>query len=172
MLQQALRAKEEELQRSATHHLELTNTVSSLCWDVHRLKTKCNWAEESCSCAVEKAVDRVRKHWDSAETKRVKQPDGRIKDWVHDLVVELVALDGVPMTKVPQVIDGVWCGFTQKSGNEHNNQHGGNGDKQTISDCSVRQIMVEAYVKAFLYAASLFRAALCQYWNVCLTVRS
>ena len=94
-LQQALGTKEEELRRSATHHLELTNTVSSLRRDVHRLEMKCDRADESCSRAVEKAVDRVRKHYDSAETKRVKWPDGRIKDWVRDLVAELVAPDGV-----------------------------------------------------------------------------
>jgi hypothetical protein len=85
----------------------------------------------------------------------VKQPDGRIEDWVCHLVVELVALDGVPTAKVPQVIDRVRRSFTQT-------ESGDDDKKQTISDRSVRRMMVEAYVKAFMYMGKLFGAAPCQ----------
>ena len=98
-------------------------------------KMRCDRAEETCSHEVERAVERVRKCYEGAETKRLKRPDGRIEDWVRDLVVELVALDGVPTLKVPQVIDRVWSSFTQKS---HYERGGDDNDKQTISDRSVR----------------------------------
>ena len=44
----------------------------------------------------------------------MKRPDGRIEDWVRDLVVELVALDGVPTAKVPNVIARVRRSFAPK----------------------------------------------------------
>jgi len=69
----------------------------------------------------------------------MKHPDGRIEDWVHDLVVELVALDGVPTAHVPQVIERVRRSFTrERSGDEGGNQD--SDDNQTISDCSVRRV--------------------------------
>lgn len=169
-LLEVLDGKEKDLQRSAARCVELAGTVSSLRRDIHRFGMRCNRAKEVCSHAVENAVNRVRKHYESAETKKVKRPDGRIEDWVRNLVVELVALDGVPTAKVPQVIDRVQCSFTQKKGSdehgkqdgdEHDKQGGDSDDKQTISDRSVRRIMVEAYVKAFLYAAKLFGATPC-----------
>ena len=164
--------REKELQKSAARCVELADTVSSLRRDTHRFGMRCNRAKEVCSHAVENAVNRVRKHYESVGMKKVKRPDGRIEDWVRNLVVELVALDGVPTAKVPQVIDRVRCSFTHKASdehgeqdNEHNKQGGDSGDKQTISDRSVRRMMVEAYVKAFLYAAKLFGAAPCECWN-------
>ena len=168
-LLEVLNGKERELQKSAARRVELTDTVSSLCRDTHRFGMRCNRAKEVCSHAVESAVNRVRKHHESAKTRKVKRPDGRIEDWVRNLVVELVALDGVPTAKVPQVIDRVRHSFTQEAGdehgeqesNEHNKQGDDSGDKQTISDRSVRRMMVEAYVKAFLYAAKIFGAAPC-----------
>lgn len=105
------------------------------------------------SCAIKKAVDRVRKYYESAETKRLKCSNGWIEDWVHDLVVKLVALNGVPTAKVPQVIDRVQCCFSCQDSN--------NDCKQTIGDCSVWWMMVEAYVKVFMYLAKLFTAAPC-----------
>jgi len=117
-------------------------------------------AKQTCSRTVEDAIARVRRHYESAETKRVKHPDGRIEDWVRDLVVELVALDGVPTAHVPQVIERVRQSFTRmKSGDGDGNQ---DSDDQTISDRSVRRIMCESYTEAFMYAAKLFGAAPCQ----------
>lgn len=133
-VQQALDRDERELRESR-------DRTSSLRRDVHRLKARCDRAEETRSQAVEKAVTRARKHFESAETKRVKRPDGRIEDWVRDLVVELVALDGVPTAKVPQVINRVRHCFAQESDNGCNNQGGNDSKNQTISDHSVRRIM-------------------------------
>jgi len=161
-LHQALGSKEKELQKSTARCSELADRVPSLSQDVHRLKMRCDRAGEVRSRAIEKAIDRVKKHYESTETKRVKHPNGRIEDWVRDLVVELVALDGVPTAKVPQVIDRVWRSLAQGSENDV---------KQSISDRSVRRIMIEAYIKAFLYAAKLFKAAPCQYWNDYLIAR-
>jgi hypothetical protein len=152
-LRQALESKEKELRKSTLQCSRLMSTVSSLRRDVYRFKARCNRAEGTSSRAVEKAVDRVRRYYESAETKRLKCPDGWIEDWVRDLVVELVALDGVLTTKVPQVINRVQRSFSHQGNND-------NG-KQTISDRSVRRIMVEAYVKAFMYSAKLFIAAPC-----------
>jgi chromosome segregation ATPase len=91
---QALDSKNKELQKSAARCLELENTVSSLRRDVHLFRMRCDRAEETRSREVEReverAVERVRKCYESTETKRVKRPDGRIEDWVRDLVVELV----------------------------------------------------------------------------------
>ena len=117
-------------------------------------------AKETCSRAVEDAVARARRHYKNAETKRVKRPDGRIEDWVRDLVVELVALDGVPTAHVPQVIERVRRSFVQKESGDDEGDRGGE-DNQTISDRSVRRMMCESYVKAFMYAAKLFGAAPC-----------
>jgi len=107
-LQQALDSKDKELQRSAAGCSKLDNTISSLRRDVHRLQTRCDRAEETCSHQVEKAVERVRKRYESAKTRRVKRPDGRIEDWVRDLVVELVSLDGVPTAKVPHLVNPIY----------------------------------------------------------------
>ena len=124
---------------------------------------KCNRAAETRSQAVEAAVDRARKHFESTNTKRIKRPDGRIEDWVRDLVVELVSLDGVPTEKVPQVIERVRRSFIMEgSGDERGGQDGGDARKEKISDRSVRRILVEAYVKAFLRAGELFHRAPCQ----------
>lgn len=152
-LQKSLHSKEKELQKSVLRCSGLTDTVSALRRNVNRFKAKCNRAEGTSSRAVEKAVDRARRHYEGAGTKRLKHPDGRIEDWVRDLVVELVALDGVPTAKVPQVIARVQCSFSHQGGD--------NSGKQTISDRSVRRMMVEAYVKAFMYSAKLFIAAPC-----------
>ena len=157
-VQQALNSRERELQESR-------DKVLSLHRDLHRFKARCDRAEETCSLVVEKAVERARKHFESAEIKRIKCPDSWIEDWVCDLVVELFALDGVPMAKVPQVIDRVRRSLTQKSGDKHDNQDsngGDDGNNQTISNHSVRRIMCELYVKAFMYVAMFFRAAPCQ----------
>jgi hypothetical protein len=51
---------------------------------------RCDRAEETHSLEVERAVENVRECYENTETKRVKRPDGRIEDWVRDLVVELV----------------------------------------------------------------------------------
>jgi hypothetical protein len=154
-VQQALDSREQELQESR-------DRISSLQRETHRFRMRSNRAKETRSQAVEKAVARVRKHYENAETKRVKCSDGRIEDWVRDLVVELVALDGVPTASVPQVIDRVRRSFTQeKSGDEHDNQGSDDNGKQTISDRSVRRIMCESYIKAFMYVAKLFGAAPC-----------
>jgi uncharacterized protein YoxC len=89
-LQQALDSKSKELQKSAARCLELNDTVSSLRRDVHRFKKRCDRAEETHSLEVKRAVGKVRKCYESTDTKRVKRPDCRIEDWVRDLVVELV----------------------------------------------------------------------------------
>jgi hypothetical protein len=121
---------------------------------------RCDWAEETRSHAVEKAVDRVRKRFETVNTRTVKRPDGRIEDWVRDLVVELVSLDGVPTEKVPQVIERVRHSLIAGDGGSEPDS---DAQKQTISDRSVRRILVEAYVKAFLRAGELFHRAPCQY---------
>jgi hypothetical protein len=159
----ALQDKELELQKSAADCLELRDRVSSLRRDTHRFWMRYDRAKESRSQAVEKAVTRVTKHYESAGTRRVKCPDGRIEDWVRDLVVELVALDGVPTAKVPQVIERVRRSFANKGNDEHDehDEQGGGNDNQIISDRSVRRIMCESYVKAFMYAAQLFGSAPC-----------
>ena len=125
---------------------------------------KCTRAEGTRSHAVEKAVDRARKCFESANTKRVKRADGRIEDWVRNLVVELVALDGVPTDKVPQVIERVRRSFDPKeNGDGHEKHPDGDAKLQTISDRSVRRMLVEAYIKAFLRTAELFNRTPCQY---------
>ena len=111
-LQQALVSKERDLQKSTTRSSKLENEAMSLRRGVHRFRMRYSRAKETRSHAVEKAVARVTEHYQSAETKRVKQPDGRIQDWVRNLVVELVALDGVPTAHVPQVIERVRRSFS------------------------------------------------------------
>ena len=127
----------------------------------------CVRARETRSHAVEEAVDRARKHFKSANTKRVKRPDGRIEDWVRDLIVELVALDGVPTAKVPQVIERVRRSFVStENNNEHDDQANYITKEETVSDRSVRRMLVEAYVKAFLHTAELLSRTPCQYGNL------
>ena len=121
------------------------------------VKMRYDRAKEARSRTVGNAVARARKCFENAEVKRVKGPDGRIEDWVRDLVVELVALDGVPTARVPQVIERVRRSFTKKE----SSNWGGDKD-QTISDRSVRRFMCEAYIKAFMYTAKLFGAAPCE----------
>ena len=160
-LQQALASKEKDPQKSAAKVVQLGDNISSLRRSVHRYEMRYGRAKETCSRAVENAIARARKHYENAETKRVKRPDGRIEDWVRNLVVELVALDGVPTAHVPQVIERVRRSFTRKeSGDGDGNQD--SDDDQTISDRSVRRIMCESYIKAFMYAAKIFGAAPCQ----------
>jgi hypothetical protein len=154
----ALQDKGLELQKSAADCLELRDRVSSLRRDTHRFWMRYDRAKESRSQAVEKAVTRVTKHYESTGTRRVKRPDGRIEDWVRDLVVELVALDGVPTAKVPQVIERVRRSFANK-GNDGHDEQGGGDDNQIISDRSVRRMMCESYVGAFMHAAQLFGSA-------------
>lgn len=155
-LSRTLGNKEVELEASTECCSRLTTKVSSLQRDLHRFKMRDNRADEVCSRAVERAVDRTRKRFEEANTKRIKRPDGRIEDWVRNLVVELVALDKVPTAKVPQVIERVRCCFVPKgSGDAHDDRVECGDQKQTISDRSVRRIMVESYVKAFLRAAAL-----------------
>lgn len=108
-MRQALDSREGEVR-------ELKHRVSSLRQDVHRFRMRSDRAKETRSKAVEAAVIRARKHFELAETKRVKRPDGQIEDWVRNLVVELVALDGVPTAKVPNVIERVRRAFIQKEG--------------------------------------------------------
>lgn len=142
----------------------LTEQVSSLRQDVHRFRMRCSRSEEICSHEVEKAVNRVRNRFESVDTKMVKRPDGRIEDWARDLVVELVALDGVPTAKVPQVIERVRSSFVPKE-----RSNGGDGQackKQTISDRSVRRMLVEAHVKGFMHTAELFKRSPCQHQNL------
>ena len=159
-LQQALANTQKDLQKSAARASQLGNNVSTLRQGVQRLRMRYGRAKEMCSHAVEDAVSRARNHYLNAETKRIKRPDGRIEDWVRDLVVELVALDGVPTAHVPQVIERVRRCFTrEESGDGDNDQDKDNN--QTISDRSVRRMMCESYVKAFMYAAKLFGAAPC-----------
>ena len=98
-VQHALGCREGELQ-------ELRDRVSSLCRDLHRFKLGCDRAKERRSQAVKKAIARVEEHCESAETTKVKRPDGRIEDWVRDLVIELVALDGVPTASIPTGFGG------------------------------------------------------------------
>jgi hypothetical protein len=125
-------------------------------------------AGETLSRSIEKAVDRARRHFDSANIKKVKRHDGRIEDWVRDLVVELVAIDGVPTAKVPQVIGRVWRSFVLKENDgDSEGQPGSDVREQNISDRSVRRMLVEAYVKAFLHTAELFNRTPCQYWDLC-----
>lgn len=163
-LSQALDSKDKELKRSTTRCVKMTEVISSLRRDVDRFKKRCDRADEVRSRAIEKAVDRARKHFKSANTRRIKRLDGRIEDWVRDLVVELVALDGVPTAKVPSVIERVRHSFApEEIGDEHDDQGDSDGQKQTISDRSVRRILVEAYIKAFLRGAVLFSSAPCQY---------
>ena len=161
-LSQALDSKEGELWASTAQCSTLTEKNSSLHRDVDRLRKKCNRAEETHSRAIERAVDTARKHFESANTRRIKRPDGRIEDWVRDLVVELVALDGVPTAKVPSVIDWVRRCFVPEETGDGHDQDGDDERKQTISDRSVRRIMAESYVKAFLRAAHVFSKAPCQ----------
>lgn len=163
-LRQALASTEKDLQKSTMKSLKLEGDVLSLRRSVHRARMGCDRAKETRSRAVENAVARVTKYYESVETKRVKRPDGRIEDWVRDLVVELVALDGVPTARVPQVIERVRQSFTQKKGRD-DDEGGDDRDDQTISDRSVRRMMCESYVKAFMYAAKIFEAAPCQCCN-------
>lgn len=155
-LSQALNDKEGELRASTAQCLTLTEKVSSLHRDVNRLKKRCIRVEVTRSQAIERAVDTARRHFESANTRRIKRPDGRIEDWVRNLVVELVALDGVPTAKVPSVIDRVRRSFVPKETGDGRDKDGDEERKQTISDRSVRRIMAESYVKAFLRAALLF----------------
>ena len=160
--------EQEELQRSNARCLELDNVVDSLRHNIDRSRKRCSRAKETRCHEIEKAVNRARTQFESAGTKQVKRPDGRIENWVRNLVVELVALDSVPTAKVPQVIERVRCNFAPK-GDEHDDQARVDARKQTISDRSVRRIMVESYVKAFLRAAQLFSEAPCQCRGSCLT---
>ena len=102
-----LQKSAEELHKSAAQRSRLNETISSLHRDVNRFRKRCDRADSIRSRAIEKAVDNTRKHFRLTNTRRVKRPDGRIEDWVRDLVVELVALDGVPTAKVPSVIERV-----------------------------------------------------------------
>ena len=139
-LSQALNRREEEFQNSVAQCLTLGGMVSSLRRDVHRLRMTCVRAKETRSHAVEEAVDRARKHFKSANTKRVKRLDGRIEDWVRNLIVELVALDGVPTAKVPQVIERVRRSFVStENNNEHDDQANYITKEETVSDCSVHR---------------------------------
>jgi septal ring factor EnvC (AmiA/AmiB activator) len=79
-LSKTLDSKEKELQNSAAQSSTLKERVSSLCQDVHRFRIRCARAEEAHSHAVEKAVDRARKQFESRNSKRIKRPDGRIED--------------------------------------------------------------------------------------------
>lgn len=164
-LSQALESKDEEFQASAAQCSMLTEKVSSLHRDVDRLRKRCNRVEETHFQAIERAVNTAREHFESANTRRIKRPDGRIEDWVRHLVIELVALDGVPTAKVPSVIDRVRRSFTPKETSDGPDQDGDDERKQTISDRSVRRIMAESYVKAFLRAAHLFSKTPCQCWT-------
>jgi hypothetical protein len=104
--------------------------------DHHRFKARYDRPKpEPHSQAVEKAAAKVRKRYESAETKRVKRTGGRIEDWVRDLVVELVTLD---RAKVPQVIGRVRCSLTQMSGEKRDSQGGDDGENQTIINRSVQ----------------------------------
>ena len=163
----ALDRKEEELQKSTTQCSRLNERISSLERNVHRFRARCDRAEEKRSHAVEAAIDRTRKQFESANSRRVKRPDGRIEDWVRDLVVELVSLDGVPTEKVPQVIERVRRSFIAEETSKSDGRTGGNSKKEMISDRSVRRILVEVYVKAFLRAGELFHRAPCQCQNSC-----
>lgn len=137
--------------------------VSSFRRDASRFKLRCKRAEGVRSRAVERAVNRTRRQFEGTRTKRIKHPDGRIEDWVRNLVVELVALDGVPTAKVPQVIERVRQSLIpSENRNEHDGQTSGD-TKERISDRSVRRMLVEAYVKAFLRAAELFNRTPCQH---------
>jgi len=118
-LRRALDSKESEVR-------ELKDKVSSLRQDARRFRMRSDQAKETRSKAVEAAVARARKHYKSAETKKVKHPDGRIEDWVRNLVVELVALDGVPTAKVPQVIERVRNAFIQKEAEGEGEGEGSN----------------------------------------------
>lgn len=157
-LSQILDNERKEHQKSTARNWELTSTASSLRKDVHRYKSRCDRAKETRSHAIEKAVEKTRKEFKSAGTKRVKRPDGRIEDWVRHLVVELVALDGVPTAKVPQVIERVRHEFFPND----DDQAGVGARNQTISDRSVRRMLAESYIKAFLRAAQLLKEAPCQ----------
>ena len=156
-MKQALASTKWDLQKSTAKGLELGDNISTLPQGVHRFKMRYDRAKEMCSHTVEDTVARTRRHYRNAERKRMKHPDGRIEDWVRDLVVEL---NGVPMAHVPQVIERVRRSFTQeRSGDEGGNQD--SDDNQTISDRSVQRMMCESYIKAFMYAAKLFRVAPC-----------
>ena len=172
-LSQTLGEKEKELRDSAERCSRLTSRVSSLRQHVHRYRMRSVRGEETHSHTVEKAVERARNHLESASTKRVKRPDGRIEDWVRDLVVELVALDGVPTARVPKVIARVRHSFAlEGNGDDHNGQTGGDTEEQTISDRSVRRMLVESYIKAFMHTAELLTRAPCQSGNLYRFIRN
>ena len=110
-LYRALKSKEKELQKSAARCSELANRVPSLSQDVRRLKMRCDRAGGARSRAIEKAIDRVRKHYESVRTKRVKHPNGRIEDWVRNLEFNggrLVASD--PIDPITREEDLFTCG--------------------------------------------------------------
>ena len=156
-MKQALASTKWDLRKSTAKGLELGDNISTLPQGVHRFKMRYDRAKKTCSHTVEDAVARTRRHYQNAERKRMKHPKGRIEDWVCDLVVEL---NRVPMAHVPQVIERVRRSFTrERSGDEGGNQD--SDDNQTISDRSVRRMMCESYIKAFMYAAKLFRVAPC-----------
>ena len=75
-LSQALDDEREQLQKSTARCGELTDTVSSLRRDVHRFKARSDREKETRSHAIEKAVEKARKEFESAGSKRVKHPDG------------------------------------------------------------------------------------------------
>ena len=74
-LRQALASTEKDLQKSTTKSLKLEGDVLSLCRSVHRARMGRDWAKETRSRAIENAVARVTKCYESVETKRVKRPD-------------------------------------------------------------------------------------------------
>ena len=76
-LSQALDDEREQLRKSTARCWELTNTISSLRRDVHRFKARCDQENETRSQAIEKAVEKARKEFESTGDKRVKHPDGR-----------------------------------------------------------------------------------------------
>jgi hypothetical protein len=143
------------LEKASDDNAKLRDRATKLKNETKRLRVKAVRApgqrSHAVKVAVSKAVKKVRV--DSAIW-RVKRPDGRIENWIRELIAKLIAVRHLPATQAPGAITDI-----VRAIKAHATGTDDDGTVETFSDRSARRFLLEGHVMGKIQTAKEFRAA-------------
>jgi predicted nuclease with TOPRIM domain len=150
-----LESKTQALEKVSIDRSRLQDRISKLHKEVRRLRAKTLRAPQQRSHAVDAAVTKAIDRFNAESNPwRIKRPDGRIENWVRDLVCRLITIRHLPASQTPGAISDILQAIKANTdGVDVPNK------KEIFSDRSARRFPLEGHVMGKIMVAQEIKAA-------------
>jgi hypothetical protein len=150
-----LESKTQALEEASSDHSRLQDRISKLHKEVRRLRAKTLRAPQQRSHAVNVAVTKAADQFKAESNPwRIKRPDGRIENWVRDLVCRLIAIRHLPASQTPGTVSDILQAIKANT-----DDLDVPSEKEIFSDRSARRFPLEGHVMGKIMVAREIKAA-------------